>query len=272
MLTWITVLLLSAGGAAALSAAFGPCAAWWFVLRIPLLFLASYLCLLLLWTLLLSLISLFIDKKKPMTKAHHGMRRFVAEAMEFVLLAGRIRIRAEGLERFDRTKPFLLISNHRSMIDPMLPTVLMKGKEIIFICKPEIVDMPVVGRYAHICGYPLIDRNNNRQALKTILHAVDILREEQTPVGIYPEGTRNKTDEPLLPLHPGSFSIAKRAGVPVVIAATQGTAHAIPRFLWRGTKVSFRVVDVITPEQASALSTQELAERAKETLEAALKN
>ena len=132
--------------------------------------------------------------------------------------------------------------------------------------------MPVAGSYAHICGYPFIDRNNNRQALKTILHAVDILKEEQTAVGIFPEGTRNKTSEPLLPLHPGSFSIAKRAGVPIVIAVNRGTARAIPQFFWRGTKVSFRVVDVISPEQIAALSTQELAARAKETLESALQN
>ncbi len=272
MLVWILILLLSAGSAAGLSFAFGPCETWWFILRIPLLFTAAYLCLLLLYALLIVAISLFINKKKPVTRAHHGMRRLVVETMQLILLAGRMRVHAEGLDRIDRTQPFLLVSNHRSMLDPFLPTVLMKGTEIIFVCKPEILNMPVIGRYAHICGYPFIDRSNNRQALKTILHAVDILKEEQTPVGIYPEGTRNKTNEPLLPLHPGSFSIAKRAGVPIVIAATQGTARAVPQFLWHGTKVSFRVLDVLTPEQIAALSTQELAERTAETLEAALKN
>ena len=272
MLVWILILLLSAGTAAGLSFAFGPTETWWFWLRIPLLFLAAYICFLLLYALLVALISLFINKQKPVTKAHHGMRRFVTETMELILLAGRIRIRAEGLDRIDRTKPFLLISNHRSMLDPFLPSVLLKGTEIIFICKSEIFNMPVAGSYAHICGYPFIDRNNNRQALKTILHAVDILKEEQTAVGIFPEGTRNKTSEPLLPLHPGSFSIAKRAGVPIVIAVNQGTARAIPQFFWHGTKVSFRVVDVISPEQIAALSTQELAARAKETLESALQN
>ena len=40
----------------------------------------------------------------------------------------------------------------------------------------------------------------------------------------------------------------------------------------RLTRVSFRVLDVLTPEQIAALSTQELAERTAETLEAALKN
>lgn len=270
MLIWILILFLSAGAAAGLTFAFGPCEPWWFVLRIPLLFLAAYFGLLILYTLLIVLVSLFIDKNKPVKKAHHGMRRFVVETMQLILLVGRIRVRAEGLERIDRTKPFLLVANHRSMIDPFLPLTLLKGTEILFICKPEIRDMPIAGRYAHICGYPFIDRSNNRQALKTILHAVDILKEEQTAVGIFPEGTRNKTDVPLLPLHPGSFSIAKRAGVPIVVAVNRNTEKALKQFLWHGTKVSFKVVEVLSPEQVESLSTQEIAERVAETLETEL--
>ena len=271
MLIWIVILLLSAGTAAGLSFAFGPCETWWFVLRIPLLFFAAYLCWLLLYALLLAAISLFIDKSKPVTRAHHGMRRFVAQTMQLILLAGRIRVRADGLDRIDRAKPFLLIANHRSMIDPFLPLTLLAGTEIVYICKPEIRDMPVAGAYAHICGYPFIDRENNRAALKTILQAVDILKEEQTAVGIFPEGTRNKTADPLLPLHPGSFSIAKRANVPIVVAVTRGTEKALPQFLWHGTKVSFSVVDVLPPERIAALSTQEIAEQVTETLETALR-
>ena len=270
MLIWILILLLSAGCAVGLSFVLGPCAAWWFWLRIPLLFLAAYVFWLLVFAGIVFVISLLIDKKKPVTKVHHGMRRFAVEIMHVILLAGRVRIRAEGLDRIDRSKPFLLVANHRSMLDPFFPLVLLKGTEIVFICKPEILNMPVAGSFAHICGYPFIDRNNNRQALKTILHAVDILKEEQTAVGIFPEGTRNKTNEPLLPLHPGSFSIAKRAGVPIVIAVNRGTERVIPQYFWRGTKVTFSVVDVISPEQMQDLSTQEIADLARKKLEAAL--
>ena len=272
MLIWILILLLSAGTAVGLSFAFGPCATWWFVLRIPLLMLAAYLCWLFLYALLIAVISLFINKKKPVTRVHHGMRRLMVETMQLILLVGRVRVHAEGLDRIDRTKPFLIVANHRSMLDPFLPSVLLKGTEIIYICKPEILNMPVAGSFAHICGFPFIDRENNRQALKTILHAVDILKDEQTAVGIFPEGTRNKTDAPLLPLHPGSFSIAKRAGVPIVVAVSRNTEKAIPQFFWHGTKVLFKVVDVLTPERIAGLSTQEIAEQVKEQLEAALKN
>ena len=254
MLIWILILLLSAGAAVGLSFAFGPCETWWFVLRIPLLFLAAYFIWLILYALLFSVISLFINKKKPVTKEHHGMRRLMVETMQLILLAGRIRMHAEGLDR----------------IDPFLPLTLLKGTEIIYICKPEILKMPVAGSYAHICGFPFIDRENNRQALKTILRAVDILKEEQTAVGIFPEGTRNKTDAPLLPLHAGSFSIAKRANVPIVVAVNRGTEKAIRQFLWHGTKVSFKVIDVLSPEQIADLSTQEIAELVREKLETAL--
>ena len=272
MLIWIAVLLLSAGTAAGLSFAFGPCGPWGFILRIPLLFLAAYIAWAILYALLFSAISLCINKNKPVTKAHHGMRRFVAETMQFAMIVGRIRVHAEGLERIDRTKPFLLVANHRSVIDPFLPLTLMKGTEIVYICKPEILNMPVFGRYAHIMGFPFIDRENNRQALKTILRAVDILKDEQTAVGIFPEGTRNKTDAPLLPLHPGSFSIAKRAGVPIVVAVTRNTEKALKQVIWHGTRVSFKVADVLPPERIADLSTQEIAAQVTELLDAELKN
>ena len=272
MLIWILILLLSAGTAAGLSFAFGPCETWWFILRIPLLFSAAAVAWLIVYVLLFSFISLFIDKRKPVTKVHHGMRWLVRQTMQLVLLVGRIRIHAEGLDRIDRTKPFLLVANHRSMIDPFIPLALLKGTEIVYICKPEIQNMPVFGCYAHICGFPFIDRENNRAALKTILHAVDVLKDEKTAVAIFPEGTRNKTDAPLLPLHAGSFSIAKRANVPIVVAASRNTEKALKQVIWHGTKVSFKVVDVLTPEQIADLSTQQIAAQAAEAIEAALKD
>ena len=270
MLIWILILLLSAGTAVGLSFVLGPAETWWFWLRIPLLFLAACVAWLIVYALFFGIVSLFVNKKKPVTKAHHGMRRLVAETMRLVMIVGRIRVRAEGLDRIDRTKPFLLVSNHRSMIDPFLPLTLLSGTEIVYVCKPEILNMPIAGSYAHVCGFPFIDRQNNREALKTILYAVDVLTKEQTAVGIFPEGTRNKTDAPLLPLHAGSFSVAKRANVPIVVCVSRGTEKALKGFLWRGARVSFRVLDVISPERISALSTQEIAELVREKMEEAL--
>jgi len=270
MLILIAILLLSVASTVLFTWLLGPCASLWFVLRIPLLFLASFVCWLLLYTLFLFVLGAVINQKKPVKKPHHGMRRLMVETMELILFVGRIRVHGDGLERIDRKKPFLLVANHRSMIDPFLPLTLLKGTEIVYICKPEIQKMPVAGGVAHICGFPLIDRQNNRQALKTIFRAIEILTEESTSVAIFPEGTRNKTDDPLLPLHAGSFSIAKRANAPIVVAANRNTEKALKRFFLHRTHVSFTVVDVLEPEQIAPLSTQEIAELVKEKLEAAL--
>lgn len=270
MLIWIVILLLSAGTAALLSSVFVPCEAWWFIVRIPLLFLAAYVFWLLMYALFAFVLTSFINKKKPVTRPHHGFRRLMAETMELIMIVGRIRAHGEGLERIDRKKPFLLVANHRSMIDPFLPLTLLKGTEILFVCKPEVLNMPVAGGIAYISGFPFIDRQNNREALKTIFRTVDTIKEEQVSVAIFPEGTRNKTGDPLLPLHAGSFAIAKRANVPIVVAVNRNTEHALKHFIWRRTDVSFKVLDVIEPEQFASLSTQDLAERVRKELEAEL--
>lgn len=272
MVAWIVIVLLSAGTTALLSVVLRTSAAWWFFVRIPLLFFAAYVLWLLLYALFVWIVSCTVDKDKPVTKPNHFLRRLMVETMEVIMLAGRIRVRGEGLEKIDRTKPFLLVANHRSMIDPFLPLSLLKGTEIIFVCKPEIRSMPVAGGFAHGCGFPFIDRTNNREALKAILRAADILKEEQTAVGIFPEGTRNKTDAPLLPLHAGSFALAKRANVPIVVAVNRGTNRALKQFFWHGTKVSFSVLDVIPPERFASRSTQEIADEVRNTLETALRN
>ena len=89
-------------------------------------------------------------------------------------------------------------------------------------------------------------------------------------MGIYPEGTRSKTGE-LLPFHAGSFKVAQKAGVPLVIACSRGTEHVMRNWLRRPTKVELSILEVLPPERVKAMSTQELAAYSRARMEAALK-
>jgi 1-acyl-sn-glycerol-3-phosphate acyltransferase len=60
-----------------------------------------------------------------------------------------------------------------------------------------------------------IDRDNVKESLKAILTSIDMIK-NGISVCIFPEGTRNKTEEDLLPFHEGSFKIASKAGCPIV--------------------------------------------------------
>jgi 1-acyl-sn-glycerol-3-phosphate acyltransferase len=67
---------------------------------------------------------------------------------------------------------------------------------------------------------------------------------------IYPEGTRNKTDQPLKEFHDGAFKLAVDTGKPVLPAILFGTKKILPAnkglHLWPGT-VRFHFLPAIDP-------------------------
>ncbi len=264
----IIILFLSACASALLSWAFGLCAAWWFALRALLLFAGAFVVLTLLFFFGLLLWSFCIDKKKPVTRVHHGYRWMIAEVMRFILLLGRVRVHAEGVEQVDRTKPFLLVANHKSNFDPFAAVQAFKGTELVYICKPSIFKIPLAGSFAHMSGFLSLNREDNREGFKTIMRAIEILKDEQTSVAVYPEGTRNKTDATLLPFRAGAFSMAKRANAPIVVAVTEHTEDVAHRFLLRHTDVTFKVLDVIPCEQIANLRTTEISDTVHAQMEA----
>ena len=88
---------------------------------------------------------------------------------------------------------------------------------------------------------------------------------------IYPEGTRSKTGE-LGPFHAGSFKIAQRVRVPVVIASIQGTEKALRHIPFHPTRVKLDILEVIPAETVKAMSTQELAEHSRDRIAKNLEN
>lgn len=263
------ILVLSAGTSALLSWAFGPAGQlWWTIVRVPLLFAGAFVAWTALYLLALLIVSLCVDTKKPVKKTHHFCRRIVTETAQFLLLLGRVHIHAEGLERVDRTKPFLLVANHRSNFDPFVALSLFRGTEIVYICKPSIFKIPIVGGMVHLSGFLSINREDNREGLKTILRAVEILKDEQTAVAVYPEGTRNKTEAPLLPFRAGAFSMAKRGKVPIVVAFSEHTQDVAHRYLLKRSDVNFTVLDVLPYEQIKDLPTDAIAETVRARMEA----
>ena len=60
-----------------------------------------------------------------------------------------------------------------------------------------------------------LDRDDIKQGLQTILTAIEYVKGGMSVV-IFPEGTRNKTEEDILPFHEGSFKISTKTDCPIV--------------------------------------------------------
>ncbi len=227
-------------------------------------FALSFLAANLLFALCFWINSLLLPRLAPgqgIEKQHRFSRWICMSVPRWLCGYAGVRPRLSGLEKLPEG-PFLFVCNHRSMFDPLVAMGWLAKYNIAFVSKPSNLELPIAGITARHAGFLAIDRENNREALKTILMAADYLKRGVCSVGIYPEGTRSKTRE-MLPFHAGSFKIAQKAGVPVAVACIRGTEKVKSRLFLRRTPVDLEILEVIDAARVKAMGTNELAEEAR---------
>ncbi len=213
------------------------------------------------------LVASFVDDSKPLKKQSSLCRLGCWSVSEWLCTWARVRVHLSGRELLPTEGRFVLVSNHRAAFDPMVIDDTLLPFNLSFISKPSNLKLPYIGKLAYGAGFLPIDRENDRKALKTILLAADYIQRDLCSFVIYPEGTRSKTGE-LLPFHAGSFKIAQKANVPLVIAVTRGTEKIRKNAPLRSTEVYFDILEVLPAEKVKAMGTQELAAYSRERMEA----
>lgn len=210
----------------------------------------------------LFVIALPIKKKGDFGDKHSRFYRFFfEEGLTFINYFMKIKVHLEGKEKLPQNKKERLVfmSNHVSKFDPMTCNSVLKGYDVSWIGKRSLFSMPLINRYLYkICFMP-IDREDLRQSLKVIRQAVKYIEEDQCSVGIYPEGTRNTTDDPVLPCKAGSMKIAYLSKKPIVVMSVVNTDRVVKNFLLRRTHVYIRICEVIPYEKYKDMDTQDLA-------------
>ena len=111
-----------------------------------------------------------------------------------------------------------------------------------------------------------IDRENPKNAMKTILKAAELLKRDAVSVAVYPEGTRSKTCE-LLPFHNGVFKIAQRAEVPIVVVAVRGTENIHKNYIRHRSDVWIDIIDVLSAEEIKGSRSKDIGDRVYRDLE-----
>lgn len=264
MLVIILFLLAAAAAAALLILCAGT--AWWQGL---LLGLGVFVLLHPLYLLVLYIGSLTIDRNKPLERQVPLCRAGAASVLGVLCAYCGVRPHIRGEEKLPKDGRFFLVCNHLSMFDPCIIIDKLRRYNIAFISKPSNLQIPVIGRIGYAAGFLSIDRENNREALKTILQASDYLKRDLCSMAVYPEGTRSRTGR-MLPFHAGCFKVAQRAGVPLVVAAVRGTEKVMKNFPFKKTDVYLDILEVLDPERVKAMSTNELSDYSRSLMESRL--
>lgn len=241
---------------------------WWLV---PLLFVGFFAALVLLQLSVLFISILFINVNKPADRCDRYFRFMLNQSLPIILFLARVKVDFRGGEKVKDNKRMLFVCNHQHDFDPVIIMRYFPDHDIGFIGKKEIYEkMPYIAKMMHkLHGLP-IDRENDREAAKTIVNAAKLLKSGKVSIGLFPEGYASTTCE-LLPLRNGSLKVAYRAEAPIVVCVINNTRQLPKRIFRRKTKIDFRVLSVIPYEEYKDLSTIELGNKIHAQMLAALK-
>ena len=226
----------------------------------PVSFLGSFLSLFVLAFLVLWLASLLANPQKPQQHDSRLYRTLMGLYIELLIPVVRVRIHTKGLEQTPKSGRFLLVCNHLHEADPVILLHFFRKCQLTFITKQEVQSMFLVGRLMHKILCQPVNRENDREALKTIINCIRLIKEDEVSVAVFPEGYI-KPDRKLHHFRSGVFKIATKTNVPIVVCTITNTNHIIKNFLHlKPTDVDLHLVKTIQPEEYAGMTTVELAD------------
>jgi len=255
------ITAISAVFALALSYGVGAFGSLDWIWVLPVSFLGGFLALALLTFLFIWIACAVVRLDKPQEKDSPFYRKMTYWIVEAAFVILQMRVHTKGLEKTPKEGRFLLVCNHINDLDPVTLLGYFKESQLAFISKRENTTMFLVGKLMHKILCQLINRENDREALKTILKCIQLIREDMVSIAVFPEGYTSM-DGLLHPFRHGVFKIAMKTQVPVVVCTLQNTNKVFHNALrLKKTDVHLHLVKVIEPEEYQGITAVELGER-----------
>ena len=136
-----------------------------------------------------------------------------------------------GKENIPKSGPIVVAGNHVHLFDQCL-TILSTKRYLCYMAKKEYFDNKKVAWFFKLNGCIPVDRSKKDSNAKQ--KALDVLKTGGA-IGIFPEGTRNRTNELLQPFKYGAVSLAQKTDATIVPFAITGEY----KFRSKDLKVTF---------------------------------
>ena len=251
--------VLSGGAVCAATGAFAGSSWLW---MLPAGAAGAFLLMALAFFLFLLICCALVDIQKPQETDSPFYRRLTYFTAKLALEILQVRMHVRGMENVPTDGRILMVSNHLNDMDPVVLMYHFRKKQLAFISKRENSTMFVVGKLMHRTMCQMINRENDREALKTILTCIQILKEDKASVAVFPEGGILSYDGKLHHFRPGVFKIAQKANVPIVVCVLKGTNVVVKNIKrLKPTYVEMHLLDVIPVEELTGRNTVQLGER-----------
>ena len=151
--------------------------------------------------------------------------RMVQWAFRVILFICGTKVTVIGEENVPKDEAVLYIGNHKSYFDIIITYARCPGLTG-YVAKNDMAKVPLLSLWMKRLYCLFINRDDVKEALKTILAGIDHIK-NGISMCIFPEGTRNKTDDLMLPFKEGSFKMAEKTGCAIVPMAITGSADIL---------------------------------------------
>ncbi len=155
-------------------------------------------------------------------------------------------VKVSGTENFKPNTAYIVVFNHNAFLDVPLSAPYVPGANKT-IAKASFAKVPIFGLF-YKRGSVLVDRKNEKSRSKSF----DVMKKVLAAgmhMCIYPEGTRNRSTEPIKPFYNGAFRLATAAKKDIIPCVIVGTKKAMPIskkfFLWP-TRLSMHFLPAVS--------------------------
>lgn len=171
-------------------------------------------------------------------------------------------------KKIDKNQQYVFVSNHTSIMDVMLPCILMPNHPLCYVGKKELVKIPIFGTvYKRICV--MVDRTSARSRADVYRRCEERLEEGQSIV-IFPEGgVPDDTSVLLDSFKDGAFILASKHQSPITVFTFVGLKEMFPFNYSKGHpgKVKVYFNDIMQPDQSVEMLKAEAHSKMKNILQ-----
>jgi 1-acyl-sn-glycerol-3-phosphate acyltransferase len=134
-------------------------------------------------------------------------------------------IKVVGVSNFKKGETYIVTANHNALLDvPMLCPFIPGANQTI--AKDSFTKVPIFGWY-YARGSVLV----NRKSIVSRKKSYDLMKaalKNTFHMAVFPEGTRNKSNQPIAAFHDGAFKLAVDTGNSIIPTVILNTKKAMP--------------------------------------------
>ena len=185
---------------------------------------------------------------------------YTVHILKMINIVCGVKVKVIGKENLTKETKVLYVSNHKSMIDPVVMYEAMGCKGPTAAAKSDLWDIKPLLPFLNAFRVIKINRSSDREAAKSIVDGIKYMKEGNGII-LYPEGgIKTRELEQMVAVKPGAYKLAMKSEAVIQPMALIGSAKISKRKLFSlPTVVTVKILPAITYDEYKDLNTHELA-------------